>query len=211
MHFIAAHCYRDQFVLFVYLAVTKYCNLEIISSETRGPPVTGASNDQRWLDDILCQHQPPLIWCQMSPRDQDHVRTSPQIPQSQSPINETMSDHHLPRQRFADKSLSALFVLWLLVNASQFLFGCKFKCLTLAGIIVACQGRASDPSLTWSPVTPGTGQGTPGLWEPGELETQTAVFTARCLVPPTTSSERSVLFYVKAKAFPSYFRKLQRM
>ena len=44
MHFSAAHCYRDQFVLFVYLAVTKYCNLEIISPETRGPPVTG----QQW-------------------------------------------------------------------------------------------------------------------------------------------------------------------
>lgn len=73
-----------------------------------------------------------------------------------------------------------------LVNASQFLFGCKFKCLTLAGIIVACQGRASDPSLTWSPLTPGTGQGTPGLWEPGE--TQTAVCTEMLPVPPTTSS-----------------------
>ena len=44
MHFIAVQCCRDQFVLFVYLAVTKYCNLEIISSETRGPPVTG----QQW-------------------------------------------------------------------------------------------------------------------------------------------------------------------
>ena len=146
------------------------------------------------------------------PGDQDHVRTSPQIPQSQSPINETMSDHHLPRQRFADKSLSALFVLTVeLVNASQFLFGCKFKCLTLAGIIVACQGRASDPSLTWSPVTPGAGQGTTSCGNQGGVETRTAVTTE--MLSPTNNQLLEVcsIFYVKAKAFPSYFRKLQRM
>lgn len=46
-------------------------------------------------------------------------------------------------------SLLCSVLCWLL-SASQFLFGCQFKCLTLAGIIVACHGRASDPSLTWS-------------------------------------------------------------
>ena len=98
-------------------------------------------------------------------------------------------------------NLCALFVLWLLVNASQFLFGCKFKCLTLAGIIVACQGRASDPSLTWSLVTPGAGQGTPGLWEPGELETQTAVNTE--MLSPSNNQFLEVCYILcQSQSFP---------
>ena len=183
MHFSAAHCYRDQFVLFVYLAVTKYCNLEIISPETRGPPVTG----QQW---------PAMTgWQIVSAPASTHPMSDV------TPVTIGITWEHLRRflranhqstklcwsssasPTLADKSLSAsaLFV-WLcwLLSASQFLFGCKFKCLTLAGIIVACQGRASDPSLTWS-VSHQPGQGTP-VWEPGSLH-QTA---DRCLVLPPT-------------------------
>ena len=139
----------------------------------------------------------------------DHVRTSPQIPESQSPINETMSDHHLPRQRLQINLLCSALFVWLcwLLSASQFLFGCKFKCLTLAGIIVACHGRASDPSLTWS-LSHQPGQGTSGG---GNQAACTRLQTMRCLDLPPTRSWGFVTFYVKAKAFPSYFRKRQRM
>lgn len=132
-----------------------------------------ASHDQRWLDDRLCQHQPPLIRCQMSPRWPSGSRENISA-DSWEPItnqrNYVWSSSASPT--LADKSLSALFV-WLcwLLSASQFLFGCKFKCLTLAGIIVACHGRASDPSLTWS-LSHQPGQGT-SVWEPGSLH-QTA-------------------------------------
>ena len=158
-----------------------------------------------------CVSWPPLSRCLMSPGDQDHVRTSPQIPESQSPINETMSDHHLPRQRFADNSPSAMLCLCWLLSASQFLFGCQFQCLTLAGIIVACQGRASDPSLGHWPGTLSCGN--QADWDTGS-ETSDRVSYAEMFTAWSYCNNEFLwylVFYVKAKAFPSYFRKLQRM
>ena len=115
MHFIAVQCCRDQFVLLCIWLSPNIAILRLSVLRREDHQLLG-SNDQRWLDDRLCQHQPPLSRCLMSPGDQDHVRTSPQIPETQSPINETMSDHHLPRQRFADKSLSAMLCVVLTVE-----------------------------------------------------------------------------------------------